>query len=295
MSDDGVSRPATAPARFMRMFWLRLAAIRWGGNALIALYISLLSGLVVALQYDVAHPFHSTVAIELLVPHGAFWRGLHFYSSQFFFLLLLMHTIVVIVENSHDLRPAAWARLTATLPLALLLLFTGYVLRGDITGASAGRIAENIAVSIPVLGNWCNALLFAIEDNGLKRVYAQHLVGLVMLGGWCAWAHLRRYRADWRNHLPLLCLLVAVSLLVSAPLDEERQGQLHVAGPWFFLGLQELLRYLPPLWAGVVLPGTFVLALLLLPAGGVRRRPWRIFLLLWLLVYLATTIPALRR
>ncbi|OQX18152.1 MAG: hypothetical protein BWK76_08525 [Desulfobulbaceae bacterium A2] len=272
-----------------------LARIRWGGNALIALYISILSGVVVGLQYDVANPFHSTVAIELLVPYGAFWRGLHFYSSQAFFLLLLMHMAVIIAEGNHGYRPAAWARLSATVPLAILLLFTGYVLRGDITGASAGRIAEQIALSLPVGGQWCNDLLFAITDNGLKRVYVQHLAGLVLFGAWCAWEHLRRYRASWRNHLPLLCLLLAISLLMAAPLDAERLGQVHVAGPWFFLGLQELLRYLPPFWAGIALPGVFVLALMLVPAERQRQRPWLLFVGLWLLLYTVATLVALQR
>ncbi|OQX19160.1 MAG: hypothetical protein BWK76_05465 [Desulfobulbaceae bacterium A2] len=271
------------------------ARIRWGGNALIALYLSVLSGVVVALQYDVANPFHSTVAIELLAPYGAFWRGLHFYTSQAFFLLLLVHLAMVITENNHGYRPGAWARLCATVPLCILLLFTGYVLRGDITGASAGRIAEQIALSLPVGGRWCNDLLFAISDNGLKRVYAQHMVGLVLLGAWCAWEHLRRYRADWRNHLPLTCLLLAITLWIAAPLDAEQLGQVHVAGPWFFLGLQELLRYLPPFWAGILLPGTFVLALLLLPAERRRQRPWLVFAGCWLVLYTIATLIAWQR
>jgi ubiquinol-cytochrome c reductase cytochrome b subunit len=38
-----------------------------------------------------------------------------------------------------------------------------------------------------------------------------------------------------------------------------------VTGPWFFLGVQELMLHLPPLWAGLVLPGAFLALFLFLP------------------------------
>jgi len=146
--------------------WLR--EYRWGGGSLISLFLSILSGIVVALQYDVNAPFYSTTTIELVVPYGSFWRALHYYSSQAFFLLLLAHLAVVLWKNEEAFKRGAWIRLCTTLPCGLLLLFTGYVLRGDATGEAAGAIAEHICLSVPLIGPQLNDLLFDLADSGLR-------------------------------------------------------------------------------------------------------------------------------
>ncbi len=269
--------------------------IRWGAHCLAALLISICSGVVVALQYNPSEPFFSTLTLELVVPYGSFWRGLHYYSSQFFFLLLLIHLAVVIAENNHGYTRPTWIRLSASLPVALLLLFTGYILRGDNTGAAAGMIAENLALSIPLIGKSVNALLFAVSESSLKKVYAQHLIGLMVPGGYFIWRHLRRYQTRLRYHLPLTAVLLLCSITVPAPLEPDRPGAGLIAGPWFFLGLQELLRYLPPFWAGVFPPILFLAALLFLPFEGGYRRPLLRALSLGLLLYLALSLVGYQR
>ena len=263
----------------------RFTSVRWGGSALVSLYISIVSGIIVSLQYSAAEPFHSTSSIELAAPYGSFFRGLHYFSSQVFFLLLLCHFAAVVWENTHYYSRSTWIRLTMSLPIALLLLFSGYILRDDVTGEAAGIIGENIMLSIPLIGDWVNNLLLAVSENGVKRVYANHLAGLMILGAYCVWPHLRRYHARWRDHLVMLSLVVGLSVLLPAPMDPPRFGMLHIAGPWFFLGLQEALRYIHPFWAGVVFPGLLVAALLQLPHKGIRRRRYLLFIGAWLLVY----------
>lgn len=62
--------------------------------------------------------------------------------------------------------------------------------------------------------------------------------------------------------------LAALALVFDAPLEElanpEKTPNPSKA-PWYFLGLQELLHYYPPLISGVVLPGLVVLALVVVP------------------------------
>lgn len=260
-------------------------SVRWGGHALISLYISALSGLVLGLQYNPAEPFYSTATIQLVIPFGAFWRSLHYCSSQAFFLLLLIHLTLVTGRRSGQFAQTAWLRLTASVPTALMLLFTGYILRGDATGDAAGAISENITLSIPVFGKPLNKLLFDIGAAGMRKVYLYHAVGLMLLGAFCIWPHLRRYPAYWRNHLPLTLLLFAAAAAVKIPLEPERFGMLHIAGPWFFIGMQELLRHLPAFWAGAALPGVLTAALLLLPAQGKARTGCLLLAAVWLLGY----------
>ena len=262
-----------------------LLAYRWGGGSLISLFLSILSGIVVALQYDPAAPFYSTGAIELVVPYGSFWRGLHYYSSQAFFLLLLAHLAVVLGRNEEKFRRGAWIRLCTTVPCGLLLLFTGYVLRGDATGEAAGAIAEHICLAVPLIGPQLNDLFFDLAGSGLRKVYAHHVIGLVVLGGMAAWPHLRRYTARWRNHLLLVLVTVLVSVAVPAPMEPNRFGLLFIAGPWFFLGLQELLRFLPPFVAGVLVPLLPLLLLFWLPNSSRPRVLALLAIGCWLLAY----------
>ncbi len=260
-------------------------ANRWGGQSLISLYISLVSGIILALQYDAGEAFYSTATIELVVPYGTFWRGLHYYSSQFFFLLLLGHVLAVLWKKEDLMPRKQWVRLCSSLPAALLLLFTGYVLRGDATGEAAGAIAENICLAIPVIGEWINDLFFDIQDSGLRKVYMHHLIGLVALGAYALWPHLKRYPALWRNHILLILGTIIISVFLATPAEPDRIGLLHIAGPWFFLGLQELLRYLPTFIAGVLLPLLPLLLLYLLPHEFCRRKGYIWGIGFWLLAY----------
>ena len=68
--------------------------------------------------------------------------------------------------------------------------------------------------------------------------------------------------------LALSVLLVALAILADAPLEELANPEKTpnpAKAPWYFLGLQELLHYYPPLVSGVLLPGLVVLALAIIP------------------------------
>ena len=62
--------------------------------------------------------------------------------------------------------------------------------------------------------------------------------------------------------------LVALALFFDAPLEELADPQKTpnpAKAPWYFLGLQELLHYYPPVISGVVLPGLVLAALAIVP------------------------------
>jgi ubiquinol-cytochrome c reductase cytochrome b subunit len=268
---------------------------RWGGQALICLYVSILSGIILALQYSPAEPFYSSATLELIVPYGRFWRSLHFYSSQAFFLLLLVHLAVILYQKGFVGPRGAWLRLMSSLPIGLLLLFTGYVLRGDATGEAAGAIAEHISLSIPGAGQALNRILFDITATGMRKVYANHMIGLMVLGMISLWPHLRRYPARFSQHgLGMLAVLLPC-LCISAPMEPARIGMTHIAGPWFFLGLQELLRTVPPFWAGVAVPASVMAILFMYPESPKRQKTAAYAILLWCVVYSVLTLISLYR
>lgn len=272
----------------------KLAEVKWGAWSLIALFISVLSGVLVAYHYDPTTPLYSASSLDVLVPFGDYFRSLHFYSSQLFFLLSIVH-LWAIFKHSDTYSRSQWLRLTATLPVGLLILFSGYVLRGDSTGSSAGLIGENIITAIPVVGTIFNDLLFSISDEGMKRIYVNHIIGFGIVWGVLIWEHLRRYRTSFRQHPLLTAVILLSGLLLTAPFEPERLGLAHINGPWFFLGLQELLRFLPPLVAGVIFPSTLILALFFLQRNSKYSSQALNFILGWLGLYAILSAVALCR
>jgi hypothetical protein len=66
----------------------------------------------------------------------------------------------------------------------------------------------------------------------------------------------------------LACVLVLISLFFNAPLEglaDASHTPNPAKAPWYFLGLQELLHYFPPVVAGVLVPTLVVLALIVIP------------------------------
>jgi len=78
----------------------------------------------------------------------------------------------------------------------------------------------------------------------------------------------------------LLVALVWVALLWNAPL-EQLADPMHTPNPakapWYFLGLQELLHYFPPVVAGVLVPGLVVMALIVIPYFNINVEAEGIF------------------
>jgi menaquinol-cytochrome c reductase cytochrome b/c subunit len=100
----------------------------------------------------------------------------------------------------------------------------------------------------------------------------------------------------------LAIVLVTMSLFWDAPLEglaDPMQTPNPAKAPWYFLGLQELLHYFPPVVGGVLIPTLVVIALVVIPYFNVnveaeglwlrnRRKRLRIFaaVILALIVFL---------
>ena len=66
----------------------------------------------------------------------------------------------------------------------------------------------------------------------------------------------------------LAVVLVWIALIFNAPLEgmaDPSHTPNPAKAPWYFLGLQEMLHYFPPVVAGVLVPGLVVMALIVIP------------------------------
>jgi Cytochrome b(C-terminal)/b6/petD len=82
-----------------------------------------------------------------------------------------------------------------------------------------------------------------------------------------------------------LVALAVLSLLFDAPLEgiaDPNNTPNPAKAPWYFLGLQELLHYFPPIVAGVLLPALVVIGIVVIPyvrinleVVGLYERSWK--------------------
>ncbi len=266
----------------------------------------------VELFYYVPEPSKAALSVQTityLVPFGGFIRNMHYWAAQALVVVTILHLLRVVFTGAYA-RPRSFNYLLGLglLVLCLFLDFTGYVLRWDEGIRWALVAGTNLLRSIPLLGNVLYGMLVGGSQPGpatLVRFYAWHIFGLilplVLIGIW----HIFRVRRDGGIALPppehrqdhtrisrnelvrreilasFLCaaLLVIVSALFPAPIDQpiSPDGMSAAEGraPWFFLWVQQLLRFKNPFIWGVALPVFVLLWLALLPYALPVAQPAR--------------------
>jgi hypothetical protein len=78
----------------------------------------------------------------------------------------------------------------------------------------------------------------------------------------------------------LTILLVMLALFWDAPLEQLANPLLTpnpAKAPWYFLGLQELLHYFPPIVAGIIIPTLVVVALIVIPYFDINIKGERLW------------------
>ena len=289
--------PPTIPARQAR-FRYTLAA---GGLAVFLMLVLLVTGLL-EMFYYIPTPEQAGTSIQtltFLVPYGGLVRNLHYWAAQFLVGVTLLHLLRVIFTGAYA-PPRRFNYLLGMglLLLAILLDFTGYVLRWDEGIRWALVTGTNLVRSIPWLGSSLYTILVGGSQPGpatLIRFYGWHVFGLALTTGILVVWHAFRVRRDGGIAVPspalrsdreritrfelvrrelLAMLLASVALLLlsvfaPAPLAQPISGTSSLSGtaraPWFFLWVQELLKLGSPFLWGVVVPLAVLTAVSLVP------------------------------
>jgi hypothetical protein len=261
----------------------------WGDLAFALLGIAVLSGLPLVVPFDIRRAYDSLAWMLLTNPAGAFFRNLHYWSGQLFLVLTLVHTWVHLRRSTElRLRPGTWARVALSLPLSVFVMLTGFLLRGDAESQQAVRILAASLESMPLLGR--SLALFLLGTEGNRQLIYVHHVGTASLLVWLFVAE--HARAVWPRRVALIeSFLACVGLgLFFSPTLHDGLDPL-VKGPWYLLGLQELLHWASrPVFvvaAGVVLMA-WVLFLPRLSDRWARASKW--LLASALVLYAALTV-----
>ena len=124
-------------------------------------------------------------------------------------------------------------------------------------GAPARRAAGNGDVAVP---ERVQRLLAVVKPEAIQKVERQPMDRVNV------WPHLMA--AEFVSLLVMTAVLTIFSVAVDDPLQELanfNQTPNPSKAPWYFLGLQELLRYFHPQVAGVTIPTVIIIALFAAP------------------------------
>ena len=267
-----------------------------GGIAVLASLITLLTGVALTFYYvpTPADAHDSIILIQDVVSFGALMRGLHYWGAQVMVIAATLHLARVVFTGGYrPPREFNWLIGIALLVITLLWDFSGYVLRWDVDAYWAFLVGTNLLREIPAWGESIYRTIVGDVQIGaaaLLRFYGWHIFGLTAVGVFGIVYHLWRLRKDGGISRPVLeegetrafvsrdelffrefitaalvtAAIVFITLIFATPIGtaanlDASVGDVHA--PWIFLWVQNLLRSIPPLWAGIIAP-LFVLILL---------------------------------
>ncbi len=251
-----------------------------------SLLVSAISGMFLSFHYFYNQPLLSVLQLEAQVPLGCLLRNIHYFSSQIALISLFLHLLESIYKKFYLLKgKIAWFFLVLSFFILLFITFTGYLLRGDEVGELAGNIAENLLLSLPFLGEWINRIFLAISQIGLSRVYHWHIfLSFFLIFGLFIWHIKIKALLRWERIFYFLGVIIPV-FFIQFPL-KPFQGSI-ARGPWFFVGAQEMLKFLPPqlVFFWLLLPFILLQSYSFYPFKGIN-----IFILLYLIIYIFFSI-----
>ncbi|MEJ5250764.1 MAG: cytochrome bc complex cytochrome b subunit [Chthonomonadetes bacterium] len=272
------------------------------GNLLLTLLIfQFITGFALAMFYAPT-PDHAHESVRYImeeVPLGAFIRGLHHWGSSFIILVVILHILRVFFWGSYKKpRELTWLVGVAIFQVMMAFAFTGYLLIWDQKAYWATVVGTRFASTVPVIGDWLMHFLRGGEEVGaltLTRFYAIHIMLLPVVLVLLTAAHLYLVRRlhiagpvvpqkgkpqpfyPYQLFRDAVVVMVGVGALVTCallfkpalyPVADPSGTNFTPRPEWYFLGLYELLKLMPPkleILGTVVIPGLVALGMILLP------------------------------
>jgi quinol-cytochrome oxidoreductase complex cytochrome b subunit len=273
-----------------------------GGIAIFLMFILGVTGILEMFYYS-PNPQGAALSVQAItyhVPFGWLIRNLHYWSAQLLLVVSAIHLLRVIFTDAYS-HPRRFNYLLglALFVISILLDFTGYILRWDMEICWPLVTGTNLLKTIPFIGDF----LFRIAVGGgeacstaLLRFYTWHIFGLTIIAVIIGFWHAFRVRRDGgiavppptlrtdatrisRNELVrrevlamfivgiLLILLASFFPAPIAPAMTTGKPSLTIEAraPWFFLWVQQMLKWGDPFIFGVMIPLGVLTILALIP------------------------------
>ncbi len=263
------------------------------GNIATALFsIVIISGIFLSILFSVEKPYLSIGKIVLFNSYASFIRNIHYWAAQFFLIFSLLHLYSRFKNNKNiKYKSALWMRLSIGILVIFLAMLTGFLLKGDADSRQARLILENLIKGIPLTGHLLAYSLLGKEGNYLL-IYVHHIATFSIFLTIIILEHSRKIWPKASDFLMAILTTALFSYFFTAPLHNTINDT--VKGPWYFVGLQEILHLLQhPSW--IILFIITILILVYLIPFTKQKTSFLIRRLLLLLtgVYFVLTITGL--
>ena len=173
-------------------YWYPLYAL--GSFSTIAYIVAAISGALLGFYYAPAAAASNgepTVAYESItfimtqLNFGFFLRSLHRRSAQVMVAAVFLHMLRVYFTGAYkEPRELNWLIGIVLISLTMVFGYTGYLLPWDQLAFWAGQIGVEMALSIPLIGEWVAQLMFGgftLSQSTLQRMYILHVFLLPFL------------------------------------------------------------------------------------------------------------------
>lgn len=271
-----------------------------GGMAVTLILVLFITGILQKISYapNIQSAYQSVQAMYTLGNFAGWLRNIHYWSGNLLVVVAFLHCCrVFLTGGAGNGRRGNWIIGLLLLGLVFFANFSGYLLPWDQLAFWAVTIFINMIGYIPLAGEACAQLLRGGSEIGpatLANFYAIHTgvlpFILLVLAIYHFWL-IRKARGLVRQHsderppvtvpvtpdllvreaavgLSLVAGVLLFSALIDAPLEVAATPGVSpnpAKAAWFFLGLQELLMHLHPIFAICVFPVVVFLCLAALP------------------------------
>jgi quinol-cytochrome oxidoreductase complex cytochrome b subunit len=303
--------PSTVPESTLRF------TLSWGLGGMAATLIGLLfsTGVLLLLVYEPSadRAYASILTLTQETPFGLWIRNIHHWSANFLIGVILLHMIRVVLTGAFGSgRSLNWVIGLCLLLFVLGANFTGYLLPWDQLAYWAVTICTSMLGYIPLFGSWLQDLFrggAAVGAPTLANFFVLHVAvipgSVIILLLWHFWL-VRRAGGLVRpedaipdavsNRVPtipnlivreaavgmiVIAFVMILAIFLNAPLLEQANpgmSPLSAKAPWYFLGFQELLLHLHPVFAVLVWPLLGLAVLVWLPFWQAAALPPGIWL-----------------
>ena len=189
----------------LRTIWYWYPLYCLGGLAFISFINLTISGVVLAIYYIPNYvpqeQFQARESVQLImedVTLGYVLRGVHHWGAHLMVACVFLHMLrVYFVGAYRKPRELNWVLGVLLLGITFFFAYSGYLLPADQLSIAAATIGQNMANSVPLLGDFLGKLVFSGADINaglIPRMYLFHvwvlpfvLFGLMVLHMFIVW------------------------------------------------------------------------------------------------------------